>query len=251
MISDYTRNTVSGLFHCALLALAVSALRAEDCTFTTLPESVALSMSHCVYLGLTPTALPDGKMLFFIRDKSRKTPGDYFRPPLGADPSLLSDTELSTLDSMLQTFIEPAYFNKVILDSVNGYEYTIGSDSVNRKEYHVAYSCGDTVYVISAWIGNFFSFYRAIPGDFRYDQSELQDEVQKLSPSYRKTRDDSFKRIDEEKNYFLDYVDRENMIRVRNYLVDATFIFEDTRQGKTTQYNLIEITKFIDPEVMP
>ncbi len=96
-----------------------------------------------------------------------------------------------------------------------------------------------------------FFFYRVIPGGFRYDTSQLQNEVRKLSPSYRKTKNDSFKRIDEEKNYFLEYIDRENMMRVRNYLVDATFIFDDSGQGTMKKYNLVEITRFIDPEVMP
>lgn len=238
---------ISYLFLACIFQLVV----AKDRDFRLLSQEVSFSLSHTIYLGLTPTAMADGKMLFFIRQESPKLPGDYFRPPMGADSVSISDIEISKKDSILQTFINSANFSKLILDSLNGYEYAVAQGTVHRREYHVSYACGDTIYVISGWFGKFLSFYRAIPGDFRYDASDLRQEVAKLMLSYPKIGDNSFRRIDDERNYFLEYVDRENMIRVRNYLITGLDIFGIVATKGTLTYNLIEITKFIDPEVMP
>jgi hypothetical protein len=192
-----------------------------------------------------------GKVMESVRQKSPYTPGDYSLWPIGADTITLNEQQRSEISEQLNENIRLSFYDDFVLQHLHGYEYTIGSDSIQRREYYVSYARGDTIYVISGWLGKFLSFYRAIPGDFRYDTSQLQNEVGKLSPSYRETKDDSFKRIDEEKDYFLEYLDRDNMMRVRNYLVDATFIFDDSRQGTMKKYNLIEITKFIDPEAMP
>lgn len=206
---------------------------------------------HIHYLTPYQFPMPDGNMQDWIRQRFPKTPGDYFREPDGADTTTIIDREFSEVRELLTENVYNSFYDDFILENLDGYEYTMGKGSVHRREYHIYYARGDTIYVISGWLGKFLSFYRAVPGNFRYDIDELQNQVELISPSYRKTKGKSFKQIDEERNYLLEYVDKENMMRVRNYLVDATFIFDDTRQGETLKYNLIEVTRFIDEDVIP
>ena len=224
---------------------------AAESSFEIVKRAMESGGLHMHYILSHAYPMPDGKMLSTVRQRSPYTPGDYFLWPIGADTITLSEQERSEIREQLKDNIRPSFYDDLVLQHLNAYQYMIDRGSIQRREYYISYARGDTIYVISGWLGKFLSFYRAIPGNFRYDASQLQDEVGTLSVSYRKTKDDLFKRIDEEKEYFLEYVDRENMMRVRNYLVDATFIFDDSTQGRMTRYNLIEITKFIDPEVMP
>ncbi len=210
---------------------------------------------HDGYLGLVPFPVPDGKFQYWVRQRFPKTPGDYFTWPIGGDSASLQKSEYSEIQETLGSSVDSAYYDDFILNNLNGYEYTIGEgrrkESVYRREYHIYYALGDTIYVISGWLGKFLSFYRAIPGEFRYDADELNAQVKELSSAYRMTDKSSFKRIDDKGNYLLEYVDRENMMRVRNYLIYGTFILAGSETGESRKYNLIEITKFIDKEVMP
>jgi hypothetical protein len=235
----------------SLLLLAVGVSVAEQGNSILVSRAFETCFRHIRYLGMYPTPMSDGKMEFWIRSRLPEAPGDYFRCPEKADTTTLTDSDYSQVVHLLEDNIPRRFYDSYVLAHVIGYEYTMAKGSIHRREYYVSYARGDTIYVISGWLGKFLSFYRAIPGDFRYEVSQLQAEVQKLVLSYRETKEDSYKKIDEEKNYFLEYINRENMLRVRNYLVDATFIFDDSRQAAKTTYNVIEITKFIDPEVMP
>jgi hypothetical protein len=207
------------------------------------------STSQERYLGIYPVPIAL-KIPHWVRNKNTKLPGDYFQPPLGADTTALNDAEFSEIESLLVENIYSAFYDDFVLQNTAGYEYTLEDSAVTRREYHISYARGDTIYVISGWLGKFFSFYRAIPGDFRYDAGELQREIRKISLSYQEAKDNAFRSIQEEYNYLLEYVDVPNKMRVRNYQIDAQFTF-GVPGNKERRYNLIEITKFIDPEAMP
>jgi len=219
--------------------------------FRLFTDRITLSFSHKPYLGLIPSALATQKLRSEIRCALPKNPGDYFLRPTGADTTDLTDSERIEFEDLLEKIISPEYYDTTILKSVTGYDYSISEGSIHRREYYVAYVLGDTIYVISGWLGKFLSFYRAVPGDFRLTTAELQKEVQNLSPPYTLTSERNFRKINEERNYLQEYVDYENMTRIRNYLIYGTFIFPGKTKSENRSYNLIEITKFIDKEVMP
>ena len=206
---------------------------------------------HYQYLGMLPLAVPDGKMQFWVRFQTTDSPGDYFMEPAGADSMTLKQDETSEIGKLINETIEPALYDNYILENLLGYEYDISDGKVHRREYHIYYARGDTIYVISGWLGKFLSFYRAIPGDFRHSVEDFQEEVKKLSPAYAIADKGFFKKIEEERNYFLEYVDKENMTRVRNYQIFGNFTFPGQVGGEEKRYNLIEITRFIDKEVIP
>jgi hypothetical protein len=238
-----------------ILAIWPKSLPALDNNFEIVERGKEIYGIHSGFLGLVPFAMPDGKFQYWVRQRFPKTPGDYFRWPEGADTTSLNEPEYAEIRKTIRETVDSAYYNDFMLTNMNGYEYTIGEGSsegpVHRREYHIYYARGDTIYVISGWLGKFLSFYRAVPGEFRYEVDELKKQVNKLSASYRIADKNSLKRVDDKGNYLLEYVDRENMMRVRNHLIYGTFIFPGTEKGVSKLYNLIEITKFIDPEVIP
>jgi hypothetical protein len=228
---------------------------AEEGQFKIVDRAKETYIIHDGYLGVRPYPLLDGGIQHWVRQRFANTPGDYFRWPEGADTTSLNEPEYTEIRKTIRETVYSAYYDDFILANLNGYEYTIGEGRpdgpVHRREYHIYYAREDTIYVISGWLGKFLSFYRAVPGEFRYDVDQLSEQLEKLSTSSSKPHKDSFNRIDDKGNYLLESVDRENMIRVRNHLIYGTFIFPGTDSGVSKLYNLIEITKFIDPEVMP
>ncbi len=233
-----------------LLLFSLQPVYAGDNEFRLVGPVSAYSSSHRGHLGINPASTADGSMQYWIRDRDSRHPGDYFLRPHGADSTSLTDTEFSEIESLLRQNVYDSYYDDLVLESLSGHEYTFADSAVWRREYYVRYARGDTIYVISGWLGKFLSFYRAVPADFRYDIDELQNQVKLLSPSYRKAKEKSFKQIDQEINYFLEYVDKQNKMRVRNYQINAGFRY-GVSGDRGKKYNIIEITKFIDPEVMP
>jgi len=77
--------------------------------------------------------------------------------------------------------------------------------------------------------------------------------VKQISPTFKKADKNLFKTRNNEDNYFLEFIDKENMMRIRNYLINSSNItgLEKNMESDLKTYNLIEITKFIDPEVIP
>ncbi len=244
------RFKISGIIIALLSLLAIAAAGSD---FKILPNRFLLTLMHTGYLSLSPSAVSDGKMPYFIRKRSPIFPGDYFIHPWLADSTSVSNLEKTEVDSLLNLFILPNFYDKTILDNLIDYDYLIAKGTINRHEFYVRYAGGDTVYTISGWYGRFISFYRVVPGSFRYNVSQFQEAVEKLSSTYRKTKDNAFKMRDDGENYMLEYIDKENMMRVRNYLISSSNIFglSVTEEDELKTYNLIEITKFIDPEVIP
>ena len=81
----------------------------------------------------------------------------------------------------------------------------------------------------------------------------MKTEAEKLSPVVQFGDDKKFIQKQNEYIYFTEYLDRDQMIRVRNYQVIkyAKDEAEAKEYPKGKYYNLIEITKFLDKEAMP
>ena len=196
--------------------------------------------------------MEDGNVSQTRRDRNPKNPGDYFLLPRGAYGIKLDNAEFEAITTSLKSFIIPSLYNPFVLANLKGYYYEMNRGTVKRREYHVRYTRGDTVYVISGWLGNVISFYYAIPGDFKYSIDELQKDVKKLSPTYKIAPATSFKDDSKDGTYFLEYVDRKNMMRIRSYFVSDTFSFNERKQKfNSINYTLIEITKFLDKNNLP
>lgn len=244
------KNEAIWLTVALIVSLSLQPVYADESEFRLVGPISTYSTSQERYLGIFPIAVPDGSMSYWSRVRDPKHPGDYFFRPEFADSTSLTDTEFLEIENLLRQNVDDSYYDDFVLENLTGYEYTFADSAVWRREYHIRYARGDTVYVISGWLGKFFCFYRVVPGDFRYDTTDLQNEAEKISPSFMIAKEEAFTRIDEEINYCLEYVDKSNKMRIRNYQIDAGFRYgvSGDRQKK---YNLIEITKFIDPEVMP
>jgi hypothetical protein len=194
---------------------------------------------------------------FFIRQGSSKYPGDYFYPPDAFIPkefisrnlhTTLAFSEIESIADFLKENILPSFSDSLILSSFKGYafEYPNGP----HREPYTMLADGDTVYVISGWLGKFLSFYRVVPGDFRFTVPELMDKLNKLTTLAKKIDEKGFRHESDSLNYLWEYVDKNNMFRIRNYLIKAT-LPPDPPDSPAIFYNLIEITKFYDKGVMP
>ncbi len=233
-----------------LLLFSLQPVYAGESEFRLVGPIRIYSRSQQIYLGIFPSSIASIGVQDWARGENPESPADYFRSPEGADTTNFTDAEFSEIESLLTRNIRATYYDDFVLENLTGYEFTMGDSGVWRRECYVKYARGDTVYVLSGWLGKFLSFYRAVPGDFRYDATNLQKEVEKISPSFMIAKEKAFKRIDEEINYFLEYVDKPNKMRIRNYQIYARFMY-GVSGDREKKYNLIEITKFIDPEVMP
>jgi len=203
------------------------------------------------YLGIR-IPLAYSPIAFNIRCPIDKFPGDYFYSPMNADTVALDSSIRAEIRSILASFVDSSYFSNDMISFLKGYTYRLCEECTRRNEYHIRYSCGDTLYVISGWIGKFISFYRAVPGDSKLSMGQLQNEIARLSPSYQIADSAAFVVKDTRSGYFCERVDRQNMMRVRNYTITeipGPKSKHDLNQAWT--YNLIEITKFIDKEMLP
>ena len=165
----------------------------------------------------------------------------------------LADKDVKEVENVLNAIISPRYYDSYILKNLTGYKYELLDGKVSRREYYVKYGLGDTAYVLSGILGEFLSFYRAVPGDFRLTIDQIKTEAKKLSPVVKFGSDRKFVQKQNDYIYFTEYLDREQKIRVRNYQIVkyAQDEAEAKEYPKGKYYNLIEITKFLDEEAMP
>lgn len=187
----------------------------------------------------------------FYRNYNDRAPGDYFYSPHGGDTIPLSHDDLNEIKTILRN-INQNFYDSLILNQITAFRYSICDGPPLRYEYYIRYGLGDTIFVISGWLRKFLSFYRAIPGDFRYSIAQFQNEVRKFSPIFKEIPGKSIRQDSLLNEYFLEYVNSNQMIRAWNYeVVEEISHNRKTGQSETKTYNLIEITKFIDKEVMP
>ncbi|OGC95988.1 MAG: hypothetical protein A2W25_09600 [candidate division Zixibacteria bacterium RBG_16_53_22] len=213
----------------------------------------SITNENASFLGLGPKLPePDGGIQFWIRDRSSTHPGDYYLYPNGADTTALTADESLEISSVLSSFIDSSYFDSLVLSNLTAFSYTMEEGKVKRREYHVRYSAGDTIFVISGWLGKFMSFYYAVPGETRISLYDLQQQVGRISPAYANTDTLRIRRVTDKWKYFIEYKDGKRLMRIRFYIIREipyeTWIAGGT---KAKPYSLIEITKFIDKEAMP
>jgi hypothetical protein len=195
----------------------------------------------------------------FIRDPDIRYPGDYFWPPDGllqnkdAESTLkaqLTVNEIDTVRKFLKYNFPTEFSGSATLLSLKGYAYNFPGPGGPRREAYTMFTEGDTVYVVSGWLGKFLSFYRVVPGDSRLTVPQLMKQLEILTPLAKEIKEGSFKHVSDSLNYLLEYVDKDKMFRVRNYLM-KTVLPPDPPVGKEKFYNLIEITKFYDKGAVP
>jgi len=231
----------------AIFMLYVNAIFAE---FKIRAENYP-TLAHSNLLSLGPI-LSYSNVPFNLRSPNDKNPGDYFYSPMTVDAIILENSIRAEIHGLLSSFIDTAFFSDYIISRLSGFSYQLCDQCGHRKEFHIRYSRGDTLYVISGWIGKFISFYRAVPGDFKLSIRQLQNEIAKLSPSYQIADSNAFIVKNTRSGYFCKRVDKQNMVRVRNYTITEV---SDPRNkqdmNQSWTYNLIEITKFLDKEMIP
>ena len=239
-----------------IMTIAIANSQEKTEQFRLLNDENSLIQMNNVHIGFLGMGLtyPQGEHVpFWLRSPKPMAPGDYFRHPAGANEMKLTEKDIKEVEGLLTAAVSPHYYDSYVLDNLTGYEYQLLEGKVSRREYYVKYGTGDTVYVISGLLGDFLSFYRAVPGDFRLSINQLKTEAEKLSPVVQFGDDKKFIQKQNEYIYFTEYLDRDQMIRVRNYQVIkyAKDEAEAKEYPKGKYYNLIEITKFLDKEAMP
>jgi hypothetical protein len=242
-----TRRAITQLLF--ILLIFQTGLCAND-LFTLSKEPVNMS-TPLDELGIRLNSALADVVPYDLRQPLPTAPGDYFRHPLGADSMTLSSLDKEQIHSLLKSNINPVFYDSSMLEKISGYQYRLNSEKEKRREYFLRYAKGDTIFVISGWLGKFLSFYRSIPGHKQYSIRELQTVAQLLSPSYIAGADNSFK-INPNGPYFLEHVNRDNKMRLRGYLVgEESYIDKTTEYPVDKTYSLIEITVFIDKDMAP
>ena len=186
------------------------------------------------------------------RSRNPLWPGVFYLKPQSAYAISLSEDEYHDLTTLLKATIDSSYHGYSVLRHLGGYYYEMNHGKIKRREYHIRYTKGDTIFVISGWPGKFLNFYRAVPDTIKYSVAKLQEEVGKLCPKYAAGPEHEFTQSYDGYQYFLEYIDRNNMMRIRCIFINegsAEWVKNKWVSGE--YYNLIEITRFIDQNTMP
>lgn len=180
----------------------------------------------------------------------KKVAGDYYRNPLNAPKGIISREEKGLVWNFLKDNIKAANYDSMILENISVFEYKLDKEEIPRRDCFLRYSEADTIYVISGWIGKFFSFYKAVPEIHKYKLSELNERISEIATFNIKIPKDAYEKYSKDNTYFIEYIDRERMLRIRCYHIS------EQRKGQASAfvsdpYTLIEITRFIDKEMVP
>ncbi len=186
------------------------------------------------------------------RTKDPKLPGNYYLYPRGSYAISLSPVESSDIRNLLKTMIDSSYCDDFILrHPPAGCYYEMDHGRIKRREYHQRYIKGDTIFVISGLVEKFLNFYMALPGSKRMSIDQLQNEVKTICPYYKKGLEQAFYQWGDENEYLVEYIDRQNMLRIRNMPFEEEYTDPESKCPITMKFRLIEITIFIDKTVMP
>jgi hypothetical protein len=178
------------------------------------------------------------------------SPGDYYRSPGVLDTVALSIDEIEQIKNLLSQNIRTDYYDSLVIANITGYQYQYKRQNEERREYYVRYARNDTVFVISGWLGKLFSFYISLPGRPTFDEGQLQAKVSALAYEELNLGQIPVKRILTDP-YFIEYIDKANMVRVRSYHVREFPKIATEVMPSSVDRSLIEITKFLDKEAMP
>ena len=226
----------------------------EESRFTEEPQPPNLYMDQD-YTTVTRYFIDEyGPKGIGHRGSNPRAPGDYYLMPSDAYPISLDSLDKSEIASILYSTIDSSLFDKEILRYIQGYYYELANGDVKRREYYLRYASGDTIFVISGWIGKFLSFYRVIPNpdSIKYTIDEFQDEAKVIAPLYVKADTSSFIHWDNGDIYYLENINRNNFLRIRNYFMYQGICYDDSAHRFSRKiYNLVEVTRFIDENIIP
>jgi hypothetical protein len=176
--------------------------------------------------------------------------GDYYRSPGPIPESVIKEEEKVSAWNFLKEDINALNYDSAIFSNISAYEYKLFNEELPRRDIFLRFSKADTVYVISGWVGKFISFYRSIPKYYKYDLNELNENISELSKMDIKIPPEIYEQCSKNNPYFIEYVDHAEMLRVRCY-----HIYEERMNIDTLfaygPYTLIEITRFLDKEMVP
>jgi hypothetical protein len=179
-----------------------------------------------------------------------KIAGNYYLSPLNIRKSIIRPDELKSIWDFLYNNINTQYFDSAIITQIGVFEYKMANDPIPRRDIFLRYSNADTIFVLSGWFDKFISFYRTVPGFHKYKLQELNSVINSLSSLNIKIPKKVFNDCSKDSTYFIEYVDRDRMLRVRCYHI------AEQRNGQDNSsimdpYTLIEITRFLDKEMVP
>jgi hypothetical protein len=245
------------LLFCASLGYTKSEqINIVDYSKYTAPRSVIESPSYSAFLHLDEGQVMT-KFWMTIRQASTAYPGDYFYPPDTYFPTealptnliaMPKSSDLKVIKNFLNDETSEAFYYSPILSSVKCYNFDYPNG--HHREPYTMLTDADTVYVVSGWLDKFLSFYRVVPGDKRLTVPQLMTELEKITPLSKEIDQKKFRTESDSANYLLEYVDKDKMFRVRNYLIKAT-LPPDSSDAPESYHNLIEVTKFYDKEAIP
>jgi hypothetical protein len=236
--------------------IAFGDIHVEDYARYIAPRNIIPRPIYADFLGLYMSPFAT-QLMPGVRQTTLAYPGDYFFPADAYIPyqfaakylhARLTADEINSTGNFLKEYLSSRFSDTTILSSLKGYSFEIPGSQ--HREPYTMLADGDTVYVISGWLGKFLSFYRVVPGDFRLTVPELIDQLDKLTPLAREINEKGFRHESDSLNYLWEYVDKDKMFRIRNYLMKAT-LPPNPPDSPEKYYNLIEITKFYDKGVIP
>jgi hypothetical protein len=194
-----------------------------------------------------------------LRSANDIYPGDYFWPPFtvprGSSIDQPSAKEKQQIAQFLKEYFPEQFQNPALIDSAWAYNYGC-YENVDRREFYVMLSQGDTIFVISGWMGKFISFFRVVPHDRKATPSGFIKQVKDLAPALGKLGlSDSLAKVYNyagvvDSNYFMETYDKDSRLWLRHYPFKAVLPPDNPEKGKERLYNLIEISKIYDQDML-
>ncbi len=238
----------------------------EFAAYSGVHSGVIPGSSYRPYLSLgymSIETVPNG----LIRQPNNFFAGDYFWPPnafqmvypdSSAFAKSLTFTERNQIEALIERYYAPRFSDTAIISSLQGYYYEFYSSSSYhfecgpRREFYTMLAEGDTIFVVSGIMGKFMSFYRAVPGDFRLSPEQFLSQVRGVSSIIDglKIAGGDLTQKDDPDNYLLQYINKQALIRLRNYQLEAVLPPADPGSRTPRIYNLIEITKILDGSII-
>ena len=176
--------------------------------------------------------------------------GDYYRSPFPIPKSIIKEDEKISAWTFLNDGIKPANYDSSIFNNICAYEYKLLNEDAPRRDIFLRYSKADTIYVLSSWSGKFISFYRSVPRFSKYNLDELNKNIAQISRLDIKIPTEIYEHCSRDIPYFIEYVDKVKMLRIRCYHISEQRMNGEV-QYSDGPYTLIEITRFLDKEMVP
>jgi hypothetical protein len=199
---------------------------------------------------------------FELRAPNESGPGDYFWSPDAFSLQEqkghyfiygLTNDGRRTVAQFLEEYFPAKFSDSLIVNAIRGYCYNFTNGG--RLENYLMLADGDTVYVLSGWLGKFKSLFRAVPNRKKLTKEEFISQVRQFSSilddveiadSLFAMEDDSRYDRQDFDFYFMEYFYRRHGIWLRNYPARLRLPPSSPQRGLGRVYNIIEITRIED-----